>query len=134
MSQLRTRLATSDDFPLLDAALEENEDHVRLTQTKTWILEVDGEPTHFISIRPVFLVEPLKELPAAAKLSKNTRRRATLAISNEMAAWVADRHENRSGIYTIYAHVRDKVFQTLCRSWGMTTSIFPGHIWFRRDL
>lgn len=85
----------------------------------TFVAEHEGQVTHFGSARLVFLVEPLKALPGV-KISKNAQRRAVYGIAKALEGWISDREKNRSGVYTMFAHVAVSKFQQLCEAWGMS--------------
>lgn len=125
------RAARPDEIKFLQAQIDNStNEKVDLKQMLVWVAEEKGEPVGLLSARLIWQAEPMhifKEMP------RNAKRRAAYLLTQEMESFIGDRARNKTGIYSYFAVMKDKVFEALARRWGLL-HIYGDCRVFGRDL
>jgi hypothetical protein len=114
---LKARPAKQEEIEFLQQKINEStNEKVNLSQMLVWVAEEKGKPVGLLSARLIFQVEPMyifEDVPV------NSRRRAAFLLAREMESFIGDRAKNKTGIYSYFAVMKDKVFETLAQRWGL---------------
>jgi hypothetical protein len=111
------RPARQEEIPYLRAQLAlTDHEQVDLMRGFVWVVEEDGEIVGMLPLRLIFQPEPM--LIFDKLKNKHSRRKAAFLLAEAMEKWIGDRSQNKTGIHSYFAVIKDKTFEALARHWG----------------
>lgn len=130
------RPALVADLPRLQEMLREQRhlyEQQDLSKAIVYVAEFGGEIVGFCGARLIFQVEPLLLDTKFKKLAPHfARQKATLGLIRAVDSWIADRKQNKSGIYSYFCSIPGRTMRQLALAFGMLP-VYQKSKFFGRD-
>lgn len=134
---MNIRPATLADIPKLKEELGREPDkweQIEFEKGIVFVAEEDGEIIGFINGRLIWQIEPLFIFSKYRKKKfRAIARKATYLLIKRLDGWIANRSENRTGIYSYFCFIKNRLMQGLAMNFGMFR-IYTGGKFFGRDV
>lgn len=133
MSQVTVRPARLEEIPMLQEMLAKQPyfEYQDLRQAIVFVSEYEGRVVGMITGRLIWQLPTL--LLEKDKIPRHSQRRATLMLIRAMDAWLADRSQNLSGIYSYFCVIKGSIMKHLAAHFGMFR-FYKGFSTFGKDL